>query len=426
LEEAMPSYYTNWEADPNVAWYKKIFTANMLWDKAIKNLGFVVGAAASFGFGAGVAGITTKVLSSALKGATSLVKTGKFASTAANVFNQTDDFALGSKNLLNMLSVEGKKVTAQKYFTNALAGAFSALSEAGMEGRRAGEEYINEQKANIDNYALKYTDDVIREMYNANPNAFEIISTRDNIGNSTMKFIPKEESTFKEIERRVNEFKDKAMEKVAKDAAIVSNQTFLSQLPILLFSDIYQFGKYFGGGFKTAKRTKSIVNRVSGAADDALKYEAKKINPLTTVAKMAGRGFTEGIVEEMGQAMTVTAAKRRMGSELNSYFGAKIDPESESEVIGIANSLVDAFKDTYADGFGKSTWEEGFIGFILGSLGVPKFQAMKSETGKIKSPITLRGGSLAIYKEDKLENAKREELADKVNKYVNKPEFRAS
>lgn len=49
--------------------------------------------------------------------------------------------------------------------------------------------------------------------------------------------------------------------------------------------------------------------------------------------KIASKGVAEGPYEEMGQAVAGKVAGYKYASELNDFYGAKIDPDAESETI---------------------------------------------------------------------------------------------
>jgi hypothetical protein len=68
----------------------------------------------------------------------------------------------------------------------------------------------------------------------------------------------------------------------------------------------------------------------------------------------------------------------KYASELNDFYGAKIDPEAEEETIDWLKATAKAITETYGTAEG---WEEGFIGGFTGMVGIPGFRSVRNKEG---------------------------------------------
>lgn len=178
------------------------------------------------------------------------------------------------------------------------------------------------------------------------------------------------------------------LQKLSEDRAKMGNIDFVLNIPLLTVSGAWQFGKFYAGGYNTAKKASNIIKNV--AEDGTISYLAQKPSVLRNAMKIAGKGIAEGPYEEMGQGVAGKLAGYKYASELNDFYGAKIDPDAEEETIDWLQATGKAILETYGTVEG---WEEGFIGGLTGLVGIPGFRSIRNREGGIQSPVYLQGGA---------------------------------
>lgn len=134
-ENALPNYYTAKET--NAEWYSpdNLFTANFLWDKLIKNVGFSIGALYS-------GGVVSKGISGLMKGVGLLTEASaaaKVASALEEVLPSVPQAARLSK-FQEILQSSLPKLTAQQV-DRSITSLFGASTEAGIEALQGLNEF---------------------------------------------------------------------------------------------------------------------------------------------------------------------------------------------------------------------------------------------------------------------------------------------
>jgi len=134
-ENVLPNYYTAQET--NAAWYSpdNFFTANFLWDKVIKNIGFSIGAIYS-------GGVVSKALSTAMKGVGLLSDARQLAAlteTLEQVLPQTPVAARVTK-FVETLTKALPKLSATQV-DRAVTSFFGAATEGGIEALQGLNEF---------------------------------------------------------------------------------------------------------------------------------------------------------------------------------------------------------------------------------------------------------------------------------------------
>ena len=208
------------------------------------------------------------------------------------------------------------------------------------------------------------------------------------------------------------------LQKLAENRVKMGNRIFALQVPLLSIGDFWQFGKFYAGGYNTARKGSQILRSV--ATDGTVSYSAAKPSMIRNAAKVASKGILEGPYEEMGQATISKATGYKYASELNDFYGAKIDPDAEKETTDWLNAVSNAITDTYGTAKG---WEEGFIGGLMGMIGVPSFRSFKKAEGGMQSPITFQGGIREDIKEIKEQNKADDVIVEQLNNRIQSPEF---
>lgn len=351
-EEQLPNYYTDYEKD--APWYENIFTANFLGDKFIKNLGFAVGAFYSGSLYAG--GVR-----SVGRGAMALAKrSGATISTIKDVAKTSSIVAAG------------------------VGSATSALNEGRIEALNNSTDWFNYQKAQLD-------DNLVRRLQALN------IYKDTNIYTSL-------------LEDAYNDY-NSTLAKISEDRLKMGNADLLLNLPVLLGSNIIQFGKLFANGFNTAKKTLNIVGSKGN-----YKSGSTKIGALYDITKGA---LSEG-TEELLQKTAAEASGNYYSTDVNNFYEAKINPDAEQETLSWMKSLMESINTTVND---SSSWEEFFIGSLTGALGIPTVRSYKNTDGKFQIPISLQGGAFNEWKDYKNQKKREEEVVNHLNQRIHSPEY---
>lgn len=414
-ESALPNYYT--DAEQNDPWYENIFSANFIGDKFLKNLGFAVGAAYS---GKISAGATSRLLGlnkarQAFKGAVTASGEALNPNAALQAYREGDLFLDGVR-LTDELARDAKKLKMAEP-TLKLTGAFSgALGEARIEAIQNSKDWFELHKQQLDDEQAKVAAQEQEAMLREFPQFAQYQISPD--GNTFEQVLTPEGQAM--LQARVDaKFDYKGgLQKLSEDRAKMGNIDFALNIPLLTVSDAWQFGKFYAGGYNTAKRGSQILRTV--AEDGTVSYSAAKPSVLRNALKIASKGVAEGPYEEMGQAVAGKVAGYKYASELNDFYGAKIDPDAESETIDWLQATAKATQQTYGTVEG---WEEGFIGGLTGLVGIPGFRSAKNSEGGFQSPVYLQGGIKEDIQEIRERSEKDDAIVTQLNNRVQSPEF---
>ena len=362
-ERELPNYYTSQEQDASI--WDKLFTANFWGDSFIKNLGFTVGAFYSGGLEAG-----------AIRGL------GRLAMA-------------GAKNLGATISTI-KNIAQTSQATASILGSFtSAVNEGRIEALNNSREYykaVASDLLNQHNERLKSIQDNYygTEMYNA-------------------------------LVAQENDNYNKAMTKLSEDRVHMGNVDLALNIPILTISNLIQFGKMYGRGFKTARRAQQIEENIGGRG---ITGTLGKYAPKTTKSEIYTAALKNPIsegMEEVNQQLASNISADYYKTDVNNYYKALTDPNNRQEANSWLKASMQAFTETMGD---QSTWEQFLVGAMTGALGMPRFRSFTKE-GKFQSPITIKGGLLGEYRDVTQKIAREQAIADKLNERVNSPEFKA-
>ena len=414
-ESALPNYYT--DAEKNDPWYENIFSANFIGDKFLKNLGFAVGAAYSGKISA--AGMS-RILSlnkarQAFKGAVTASGEALNPNAALQAYREGDLFLDGVR-LTDELARDAKKLKMAEP-TLKLTGAFSgALGEARIEAIQNSKDWFELHKQQLDDAQAKVAAQEQESMLREFPQFAQYQISPD--GKSFEQVLTPEGQAM--LQARVDAKFDYngGLQKLSEDRAKMGNIDFALNIPLLTVSDAWQFGKFYAGGYNTAKRGSQILRTV--AEDGTISYSAAKPSVLRNALKIASKGVAEGPYEEMGQAVAGKVAGYKYASELNDFYGAKIDPDAESETIDWLQATAKAIQQTYGTVEG---WEEGFIGGLTGLVGIPGFRSTRNSEGGFQSPVYLQGGIKEDIQEIRERSEKDDAIVAQLNNRVQSPEF---
>lgn len=332
-------------------WYQNIASANFIGDKFLKNIGFTVGA---FYSGA----VWSKPLT----------QIGK---------------------LSKLISTVGQTTKAPALVSSSLGATISAVNEGRIEALNNSTQWgeLQTQKAE-DNY-------------------------KDNVSSIIQRYGDGQLS-MKLINDATTDYEDN-LAQIAEDQTKVGNADMLMNLPILLASNIVQFGKLYSGGFKTARKANGIVKKATG------EY-AREINKAPKIAKAILNPLSEGS-EEVAQQIASTVSGVQYENKLDNFYKAKIDPNAEQKTVNWIKSFAQGVNETVNEG---STWEQFFIGSLTGAMGMPVFgkaNTKEAYLGKNKS-FGLSGGILGELQEADETKDRDTEIVDYMNERTQSPEFK--
>jgi predicted kinase len=305
LENKLPNYYTARERDGH--WYEpsNLFTANFLFDKVMKNLGFALGAAASggaWGLAFKGIGLTTGLVragqSMELAGA---LEEGLAAVPAASRPAKALEILSGFKN--NALQLTGQALQKSDRF---IASAMGTLGEASIES-------LN----NLNEYRSKRIQSFIAT-HGYNPTGADL-------------------------------------EAINRDSESVGNATFGMNAALLTVSNYIQFPRILNSSYKVDKalvngvETQALRQSAEGVVSSALPQAGfKKL--LYQSGNIASLFFnpTEGF-EEIAQEAASQGAQ--------AYYNRKRQGQD-----------VSVFKDMFLAGADKANSENGWEQFMIGAL----------------------------------------------------------
>ena len=361
-EQALPNYYTR--AEQEQPWYENIFTANFLGDKFIKNLGFTVGAFYSGGV------------------------------TAAG---------LKVTKLPQLIGAIAKSSKAPAIVNSAVGATVSAVNEGRIEALNNSKDWFELHKAQLD--------DTYRDRIQAIQNRYEdtkgtLVRTREG------QMVDPAYIEYQNAIKKEQESYNAALGKLSEDRLKMGNADLLMNIPILTASNIIQFGKLYANGFKTARKATNIVGKAG-------EYTAgtTRLGATTSITKGA---LSEG-TEEIAQGAASRIAGNYYSTDVNNFYKSKTDPEAAQETLSWTKSFAEGINETVNDG---SSWEEFFIGSLTGALGMPRFRGVRSESGSLQSPITIKGGAINEWREYNAKIARENEIANYMNSRINSPEFK--
>lgn len=205
---------------------------------------------------------------------------------------------------------------------------------------------------------------------------------------------------------------NEALEKLSEDRLKMGNVDLLMNIPVLLASNITQFGKLYANGFKTARKTTNIMGKAG-------EYTAGTTR-LRTVAAITRGALSEG-AEEMAQSIASRTAGNYYSTDVNNFYKSKTDPEASQETLDWVKAFAQGVNETVNEG---SSWEEFFIGALTGALGMPRFRSIRNKQGGIQSPVTIEGGAINEWRDYNERMAREERIANYMNDRVNSPEFK--
>ena len=384
-EEWLPNYYTTQQTES--PWYSpsNIFSANFIFDKVVKNIGFTIGAAYS-------GGLYTKginLVAKGLGGLRAMALTGK-------TFREAAELGARAMNMSNATRV-----------TKALVGSvFSATAEGTIEALNNSKDYVDIYRQKIDAHTAEGINDAYRE-FAINGGQFD--GNGNPILDNTSKSLILRDKLYK-----LQGAKEQAYKEIDATRDNMGNADLLANLPILTLGNWLTFGKMFAGGYKAARNTSKVTTRATKEAMTAAKAEGKEaIERLNNIVKKTKKTGYQGLTdeekalveegtnhllgdktyaalmaareplkegfEEMTQAAAAKSSQNYYGSRVDAIYDAAMDNNSRDQVLNWWQASMQGFKDIYGD---FNNYEEGFIGALTGLMGSPTFGKKNNSTSE--------------------------------------------
>lgn len=293
---------------------------------------------------------------------------------------------LKATKLPQIIGAITKSSRAPKIITSGVGATISAVNEGRIEALNNSTDWFNLQKAQLDDQhsaRLQFIEDKYAgtEIYN--------------------QLVMQENANY-----------ESTLGKLTEDRLKMGNADLLMNVPVLLASNIVQFGKMYANGFKTARKATNIVGKVGEYATGRTTGRG--------IARASLNPLSEGL-EEMAQSAASRISGDYYEDDVNNFYKAKIDPQAEQETLSWIKSFAQGINETVNDG---STWEEFFIGTLTGALGMPRFRGIRNSEGRLQSPVTLKGGTLGEFREYREKMKRETDIANYMNDRVQSPEFR--
>lgn len=418
VESALPNYYT--KAEQEDPWWEHIFSANFIGDKFLKNLGFTVGAAYSGKLTAGAVSkaMGLKGVRDAFKGAvtTASGRTLNTASEIAKAYKSGDAFMDGIK-LTEDLGKAAKQLRNAEWTLKTVGAVNAAMGEGRIEAIGNSKEWETYHRQLLDDQYQKDISNIENTLFEEHPEWFSFVQTgspETGIRYERRLVSPEGQAEWANIKNQIDTRYNNSIAKLAEYRATMANADFGLNAIMLSASNMWQFGRFLSGGYNTGKLANGIIK---GSAKDG--FSISKGN----VAKKWARALSNPLAEmneEMMQSWFSEGTGLQQSSKLNSFYGAKVNPEAEEETSTFLNSMVKGFSNIYGD---ADNWEEGFIGGLTGFLGIPKLSRVKGENGKKKVKLSLEGELWEGISDVREEKKQAQSLVDALNQRVQSPEF---
>lgn len=400
VESILPNYYT--QAELEEPWYKNILTANFIGDKFLKNLGFTIGAAYS---GKVNAGAMSKLLGmgklrEAFKGAV-VTAAGKTLNSSDDIMKAylTGDAVMDGFKLTEDLAKAAKNMKRADAALKIFGGVTAAMGEGRIEAIQGSNEMYKLRSQQIEDNREKELQEAEMALMQQYPEMFAL----DENGNPFL-FDERGKRLLQSMQDEINEKHDLGLAKLNEDKARAANIIFSLNVPLLAGSNIFQFGRMFSGGYTAGRLANSLAKNEAG------KYVVNKTAQRMALAKALSSPLMEA-QEEMSQQWIQEIPGAKFGSELNNFFGAKIDPDAEESTINWMKAVGTGFMNSYGS---MKQWEQGFIGALTGALGSPRIH-LKNAEGKFRPGITNDAELYAGLREYTELKSQAQELVNKLN-----------
>lgn len=251
--------------------------------------------------------------------------------------------------------------------------AYSAAGEAAVEAKQNSEQWaqLQTQKLNDSHDQIVYG---LQELLKQNPNNLD-----------ARQRLVDEENAYQQGIKEIGEKK-----------ISMGNADYTANYPILMASNMIQFGDILRGGVKSARRVENALTRIKNvwAADRST---------LGKVATIAERPLSEG-GEELAQSIASGVSGDYYQNKVDNYINKKRDPLGTNEAFNLFDSITNAITD-------KQNLQGALQGALMGATGSPVVR--KNDKGKWG--LHMSGGMIDAAKNYQGNWEREKALAKKIN-----------
>mgnify|MGYP003587859148 CR=1 FL=1 len=264
---------------------------------------------------------------------------GERALDAAKTYRATRT----AEDLQKYMTLANRASQAPANITSSVGALISAVNEGRVEALNNSKDWFEVNKLKLED-SFKSRLENIENEYNANKGSFVPMGENQLADQAYLKY-----QQSMENEKRMY---DQALGKLNEDRLKMGNADLLMNLPILTASNLFQFGRLYANGFKTARKATNIVNKgkyagisLEGAIeigkkeDHAIKNVVKDFAQYGTKATKAGAVWsaTKSALSESSEEVLQSLASNVSGNyyadDVNNFYRSKIDPKATEETI---------------------------------------------------------------------------------------------
>lgn len=431
-EDLMPNYYTQDEMENP---FGNIFTANFLGDKLLKNFGFMVGA---FYGGIPASSLIGKIGTRAVKRArnAALAEGTGIAERFAGLTEGYADDVLGrageyGRKVAGLSDEAAAEIGAS--YGDEVTGLYRKLAKEGLTEGEKGRKMLDAlDRINRVAQTTRATTQTLGALGSAiNEGAIEALNNSKDWAEAQKKVAEDEyqqqlaaieqEYGGTEVENRLKmELSEQYADKLAaieKGRASMGNVDMLLNLPILLYSNMYQLGRLYSRGFDSTRRQLGSLWNGHSLSGSLLKGTLKSDRTKTKALLSAiSKSNTEGLEEFLQRSASDGA-----GEAVNKSIERSLDAGNSQDATASVDDFLAGFSKAIADNLGNpQAWEEYVIGFLSSMVGMPVFgsQTKNSYIAKDNGVFGFAGGIVGNYRDYMAAKEQEDKVAEYLNQHV--------
>ena len=298
---------------------------------------------------------------------------------------------LWAKPLTAIKALKGSGIMA--HIASGAGAAISAINEASIEAINNSNDWFNLQKAQLDDQYSKEWETI--QMY------------RDTNNYDTMLL-----NLQNNYRNKLSDFEEKKLQ--------VGNTDFVLNLPILLTSNLVEFGKLYARGFNTAQKAGRIVGKPGEYTNGMFKAVGRTAASLKT-------NISEGVEEVLQQLASDFSGELQLPPReyTLSMNQALMDADANERTVDWVKAAATAINKTFNEDW-QTTAEQFLIGALTGALGMPTFgRANNADAWLGKNKIIgLSGGAVGAVRDYNQKFKDTQELVDQMNERVKSDKFK--
>lgn len=356
-------------------WLGNVFShpLNFIFGDLLPGAGFTIGAAVG---GKGIGGVSSRVINKLNSGKRAIqraVKAGEILENASGLERSallkalSETSSKGSRDLLKIL--ENKTIQNNRAISLIGAGV-AAATEGNIEGFNARKDFLDEAVNNL--YEKFFNDQAFNqrllEMYKSEPEFQAQYETFEDFKKA--KFV----ETGQQITKTGNSI---GLGVLAANAAFLTlhNELFWDSF----FNPQYRIGSRFKGMTNASKFLNVSRNSAGEVVDVSAKELSKARKAWLRVKNPLGEAYEEMQQMQFSRAATAFHQGKLNRDFFNSY-GETLNQDNYTRTYSVWQAAIDGFKESFGN---PQKWNEGFIGFLIGGIGLPSgTRTTTDENGK--------------------------------------------